>query len=345
MRILGNYHLDKLLMKGVKSDEELSKFIEKEITKNLFKVKLKSPEVSCSAFSAIEKETNHKIFGRNYDLEETSSMIIYTKKSKHRHASISSVDLKFIGLKNAEIKGILKKCLSFAGIFVPLDGINDAGVSCGIFMSYQGKDGQVVPTNQNVKGKIDVTSTIMLRTILDKASSTKDAIKILQNINLHDSGNTSFHYMISDKNGDSAIVEFVNESFNNDLDGSKRKIKIYTNENKSELGDLESKHDFMCISNFILTKNYYQNEKDKKGLDRYLFMYQYLSEHNEGKISKQEAIELLKILGRRDWNKKHNQNVNRITPWSVLYDLSEKSMIWVPNEEFDKPENFINMKL
>ena len=74
-------------------------------------------------------------------------------------------------------------------------------------------------------------------------------------------------------------------------------------------------------------------------------MYQYLSEHNEGKISKQEAIELLKILGRRDWNKKHNQNVNRITPWSVLYDLSEKSMIWVPNEEFDKPENFIKMKL
>ena len=134
-------------------------------------------------------------------------------------------------------------------------------------------------------------------------------------------------------------------SFNNDLDGSKRKIKIYTNENKSELGDLESNHNFMCISNFILTKNYYQNEKDKKGLDRYLFMYQYLSEHNEGKISKQEAIELLKILGRRDWNKKHNQNVNRITPWSVLYDLSEKSMIWVPNEEFDKPENFINMKL
>ena len=52
-------------------------------------------------------------------------------------------------------------------------------------MSYQGKDDQVVPTNQNEKGKIDVTSTIMLRTILDKASSTKDAIKILQNINLH----------------------------------------------------------------------------------------------------------------------------------------------------------------
>ena len=41
---------------------------------------------------------------------------------------------------------MLKKCLSFAGIFVPLDGINDAGVSCGIFMSYQGKDGQVVPS-------------------------------------------------------------------------------------------------------------------------------------------------------------------------------------------------------
>ena len=28
MRIFGNYHLDKLLMQGVKSDKELSKFIE-----------------------------------------------------------------------------------------------------------------------------------------------------------------------------------------------------------------------------------------------------------------------------------------------------------------------------
>lgn len=348
MKIIGNYHLDKLLKKGVKSDEELSIFIAKELTKNLMKVNLTPPEVSCSAFTAINKENGHRFFGRNYDLEETSSMLISVKKSKHRHASISSVDLKFIGLKDGNIKGIFKKCLSFASIFVPLDGVNDAGVSCGIFMSYQGSDEKIVPTNQNEKGKLNLTSTIMLRTILDKASSTLEAIKIIENSNLHDSGNTSFHYMIADKNGNNAIVEYVNETFGKDLDGTKRKLRIYTNINKGELGELENNNDFMVISNFILTKDYYFKEEDKKGLDRYKFMYEFINKdgrNKEGFLSKNDAIDLLKILDRRDWNKKHNQSIYRITPWSALYDLTDSNVIRIPNEEFDDPSKFVYKSL
>ena len=39
------------------------------------------------------------------------------------------------------------KCLAAA--YAPLDGMNDAGVSCGIYMTYQGAE--TVPTDQNTE--------------------------------------------------------------------------------------------------------------------------------------------------------------------------------------------------
>ena len=52
---------------------------------------------------------------------------------------------------------------------MPLDGVNDAGVACGIFMSYQG-EGKGTPTDTQTD-KPDLTSTTLLRLILDYADS------------------------------------------------------------------------------------------------------------------------------------------------------------------------------
>ena len=47
------------------------------------------------------------------------------------------------------------------------------GVSCGIYMSYQGnlEEANAVATNQNDPAKKDITSTTMLRMVLDYADS------------------------------------------------------------------------------------------------------------------------------------------------------------------------------
>ena len=65
-----------------------------------------------------------------------------------------------------------------AAPYAPLDGINDAGVSCGIFMTYQGDDDGVTATNQ-MTDKPDITSTTMLRMILDYASSVEEAVALV----------------------------------------------------------------------------------------------------------------------------------------------------------------------
>ena len=61
---------------------------------------------------------------------------------------------------------------------MPLDGVNDAGVACGIFMSYQG-EGKGTPTDTQTD-KPDLTSTTLLRLILDYADSVEDAVALAQ---------------------------------------------------------------------------------------------------------------------------------------------------------------------
>ena len=51
-----------------------------------------------------------------------------TNPTDGRYASISSVDLQFIGITGgAELDSISKKIICLAAPFIPLDGINEKG--------------------------------------------------------------------------------------------------------------------------------------------------------------------------------------------------------------------------
>ena len=73
---------------------------------------------------------------------------------------------------------------------MPLDGVNDAGVACGIFMSYQG-EGKGTPTDTQTD-RPDLTSTTLLRLILDYADSVEDAVALAEQYDLHDSASSCF---------------------------------------------------------------------------------------------------------------------------------------------------------
>lgn len=45
-------------------------------------------------------------------------------------------------------------------------------------------------------------------------------------------------------------------------------------------------------------------------------------------------MDLLQIVGRRSWD---NDDDNGCTVHSVVYNLSDKTALWVPNENFDDP--------
>ena len=350
MTMDGGYYFDEFIEQGgVSNDDDLIQFIVDNITKGIIPISMKAPEVGCSSFTVIDENGNN-LFGRNYDFASTSSLILHTNPGNGRHASISSVDLQFLGLGDG-IDGLMDKLTAIAAAYAPLDGMNDAGVSCGIYMSYQGPGDESYSTDQQTD-KPDLTSTTMLRMILDYADDVDEAVDLVKKYDFHDSANSSFHYMVADQSGKSAILEWVNEDATDstDIDGTKRVLKVYYNDKDEKLGEDEAKNNFQYITNFIVTPGYYANEnqEDMKGLDRYNYIKNTINPdgtNSEGKFTKEKSLNLLKDLGRRKWNQTVGGDSNNITVWSVLYDLDNLEATWVSNEEFDEEGSVFTFSL
>ena len=329
MDVKGGFYFDKYIAQGgAKSDKELIDFITKNITTGLIDMSIDETEIGCASFTATTAEGD-KLFARNYDFAKTNTCIVFTEPKDGRHASISSVDLQFIGMDaNQDVAGLMNKITCLAAPYAPLDGMNDAGVSCGIYMTYQGET--TTPTDQNTD-KPDLTSTTMLRLILDYADSVEEAVELVSKYDLHDSAQTSYHYMVADSTGKSAILEWVNGTDKTDNDGAARKLVVTYNDDDANIGVREGSADYQWVTNFIVQPDYYDSEEEKAGLDRYDRIYDRLSAGNGVVADEKAAMAILGEIGRRNWN---NDDGNGCTVHSVVYNLTKKTALWVPNEHY-----------
>ena len=323
----GDYSFDEFLSQGgASNDAELISFITRSITKGIIPMHIKTSSIACSAFTA-DTQSGDRVFGRNYDFSATNTAIVYTDPGEGRHASYSTIDLSFLGLDaDKDVETIGQKFLTLAAPYVPLDGINDAGVACGIFMSYQG-EGKGTPTDTQTD-RPDITSTTLLRLILDYADSVEDAVALAQQYDLHDSASSCFHYMVADSTGRSAILEWVGTDADHDADGAQRQLNVLWNDTDA----LSDSADWQVVTNFIRTPGYYDGTTaEMKGLDRYEHLAAALRETDGIVADKDAAMDLLASVGRRTWD---NDDSNSNTVHSVVYDLTDKSVLWVGNEHY-----------
>ena len=330
MDVKGGFYLDEFVEQGgVKNDTELINFITNKITKGLLKLNISNPEIGCSSFTAKTTEGD-VLFGRNYDFSKTNTCIVKTEASKGRHATISTVDLQFLGMDvDRNVEGLMNKITCLAAPYAPLDGVNDAGVACGIYMSYQGET--TIPTDINTE-KPDLTSTTLLRLILDYADNVEEAVEIAKSYDLHDSAGTSYHYMVADASGKSVILEWTGNTDITDKDGSARQLVVTYNDSDSHIGTVEADADYQWITNFIIQPDYYEDNSKKPGYDRYERIGEELSVSNGIVADEKAAMDILAIVGRRDWN---NDDNNGCTVHSAIYNLTDKTVLWVPNEHYD----------
>ena len=178
----------------------------------------------------------------------------------------------------------------------------------------------------------------MLRMILDYASNVDEAVELIRKYNLHDSANTSFHYMIADATGKSAGLEWVPEDGNyaTDNDGTARVLNVIYNTDPMYAdiqGDSEVK--FQSITNFIVTPNYYMGqdnalvEEEMTGYDRYNHINGELAKSKGVLKDERAAMAILAVVGRRTWN-----GGGGCTVHSVVYNLTKKTALWVANENY-----------
>lgn len=336
MYVKGGFYLDEFVAQGgVSNDRELIDFVTNKITKGLIQMNISESDIGCASFTATSSDGD-ALFARNYDFSKTNTMIVFTEASEGRHATISTVDLQFLGIDvEQNIEGFMDKVTTLAAPYAPLDGMNDAGVSVGIYMTYQGEGEKAVPTNQNTE-KPDFTSTTLIRLILDYADDLEEAIEIARSYDLHDSANTSYHYMVADSSGRSAILEWVGNDDASDNDGSARELVVTYNDDDAHIGEIEGSTDYQVVTNFIIQPGYYDNSltEDKKGADRYEKIYEELNKTDGIVADENGAMDILAMVGRRTWD---NDDENGCTVHSVVYNLTNKSVLWVSNENYDDP--------
>ncbi len=83
---------------------------------------------------------------------------------------------------------------------------------------------------------------------------------------------------------------------------------------------------------------------DMNGLDRYNEIAKRInpdSSNPDGIISPSNAMEILKAIGARKWYR----NSPAVTVWSSFYNLTDKSVVWVSNEEFEKTTSIFTFEL
>lgn len=337
MHVRGGFYLDDFVAQGgVSNDTDLIQFITDNITHGVVDLNMTAPEIGCSSFTATAKNGD-ALFARNYDFSKTNAMLVFTDANEGRHASISTVDLQFLGIDvDQDMTGLMDKVICLAAPYAPLDGVNDAGVSCGIYMTYQGGE-ETVATSQDTD-KPDFTSTTLLRLILDYADNVEEAVEIASSYDLHDSANTSYHYMVADASGKSAILEWTNDSAvdTTDNDGSQRTLKVVYNDQDADIGEREGASSYQIVTNFVLQPGYYEGvpAENKKGADRYDRLYEELQATDGVVADEQAAMDILQSVGRRSWD---NDDKNSCTVHSAVYNLTKKSVLWVTNENYDDP--------
>lgn len=306
MNYAGDYGFDEFLKVGASNDQELINFVGKRLLKGL-PISISGPDLSCTTFNAVTPEGEY-IFGRNFDMDYSPPLLVHTKPL-NGYESISMINLAFLGYdKNHLPDKFSDKLLALAAPYVPLDGINEKGLAIGVLLLPE-----TPPTMQNTE-KIDINSTTAIRMLLDKAATVEEAVAMLKEYDMHDSANSCFHYQIADAQGNSAIVEYVN----------------------NEMHILKPDTSYQVCTNFFLTPG--EKFNFGAGQDRYNIVMTGLKESG-GKITSQQGMDFLeaaKIVGQLD----EKTGILYSTQWSAIYNNTQKSVDICIGQNYKKVYRF-----
>lgn len=290
-----DYGLDEFLENGAKTDSELAGFVIKKLMRGL-PVEISLPNLGCSTFAAQTAE-GEQLFARNFDNKEASYALVHTDP-EDGYESISMVNLSYIGFVDGS--SLQDKALALAAPYIPLDGVNEAGLAIGVLQLYD------EPTVQKT-GKTPITTTSAIRMVLDKAATVEEAIGLLEQYDMHSSANAPYHFQIADASGDSATVEYV--------DNVMTVIRAEEGEK-------------LATTNFVLTPG--KSYGNGKGQDRWEILTEGLKKSG-GVLTEEEAMGLLEAVQQE----KTEDGIFSGTLWSGVYNLEKRTLMLSCNRDYE----------
>ena len=282
-------------------------FDERAVSETIHKIVGAFQNFGCTTFNATTPKGD-AIFGRNYDYMDSPAMTVWTNP-EDGYASVSTVSLYFLGYGGEFLPDtLLTSLLTLIAPYIPVDGMNEKGLSIGVL------ELETPETFQQTEKK-DITTTAMIRTVLDHAATVDEAIEIFNSYDMHDllGVGCTYHYQVADANGDTAIIEYVN--------GETTVIR------PDETGTL-------VATNFWLSEGV--DDPDGAGHDRYETAKSMLAEKNYV-VTEEEAMDIL------DTTHIENEELHGFicsTVWSVVYNNTDRTFDICAMYDFDNVYSF-----
>lgn len=306
MTYKNNYFFDDFLASGATTDEELQNFIMKKLLHGL-PIDFTLPDYGCSSFNATTKE-GERIFARNLDIEFAPIMIVRTAP-KNGYSSISMVNLSALGFNMAYApNGFMDKLLLLAAPYIPFDGMNEKGVAICVNMV----NGKAIDQNTE---KIDITTTTLIRLVLDKAQNVDEAIGLIKKYDLHDSTGGPYHFQITDKSGKSVVIEYFD----------------------NEIQVVESKNSFQIMTNHALNSLEPEESTFTDTHKRYDTINNKLTQTN-GILSIEDSIALLQEVKLAWGSSEYGDEGGAL--YSVVYNLNKLELQFVYKSDMEKIYKF-----
>jgi len=248
---------------------------------------------ACSLF-ATHGDPEYMLFGRNFDWEHSPAILLFTDPPDG-YASVSMVDMAYLGFSGTEADLLTDLSLNeLEGLldapFLPFDGMNEQGLAVGM--------AAVPPGNMlDDPSKETIDSVMVIRLMLDHASTVDEAIAILESYNIDMTGGPPIHYLLADSSGNSVLAEFY----------------------QGELVIIPNEIPWHLATNFLRAS---YNDSVKGVSWRYDILSWRLSK-SEGQLSLQEAMGLLEDVSQTN------------TQWSVVYGMSTGEIIVSMERQYD----------
>lgn len=235
---------------------------------------------ACSLF-AVMGDPEDMFFGRNFDWDFSPALLLFTDPPDG-YASVSMVDIDYLGYGEEKAFGLTDLPLSErSGLldapYLPFDGMNEAGLAVGMAAVSPGG-------MEHDPEKETIDSLLVIREILDRAATVDEAIAILESYNIDWGSGPPLHYLIAEKSGKSALVEF----------------------SQGEMAVIPNRDPWQTATNFLVSET---GASAEGSCWRYDLILEQLREGN-GQLNPGQALNLLGEVAQES------------TQWSVVYGIS-----------------------
>lgn len=318
MDYTADYGLKEILAAGgVKSNNELLGYVQKHLLNIPATAMSLAHESGCSSF-LVQAEDGHFLFCRNFDYVFASPVNVITRTKGTIGTFSMNMAIKSAKTGSAD-DGKSDNSFYVAAPLAIMDGMNEHGVAISVLVvkSYGAE--------QHIEGKDNITTTAVMREILDNARNVEEALAIFDSHNFFAHGGTwqsNYHFFLADATGRSVVVEYVNSGRDNQDD--KNYDKVVT-ESRFTTNNFMWQPFRMPLSDKwreALIESHINDIKGKADAFRLLHDLSQIHDPDQGKSFKPgDAV---------------GPDAFPETLWSVVYDLTERIAYYTTFHESEK---------